>query len=370
MDQDTILEEAPPAAELTVVICSLNGRPGVHRCLHALFTQTVRNRLEIIVVDDGSADGTGELAEAHHVKVVRHPVNRGLAAARNTGLRAASAPIVAFLDDDCEPEPEWAQQLIAGYREDVIGVGGPVVPKIPDSFITGYIERHNPLKPLEFSLAKSDRLCYRFYLYLRRQWKGEESQGLRNVYSFVGANMSFRRQAVIDAGWFDERFRFGSEEGDLCRTLARLFPSSHLVFTPAARVVHHFRPSLRDTLRRSCSYGLGGARLYRKWPNMRPTVFPWPMLVLALLLSSVSFPPLAAVAVTVPQFLYPRSLQTALSQRRADCLIDAYIQLAQEACENIGFIRGIWIFRHLVPVAATDPVKVPAASAAEPEKVQ
>ena len=199
-------------------------------------------------------------------------------------------PIVAFLDDDCEPETKWAEQLIAGYGEDVIGVGGPVLPEAPDSFISGYLERYNPLRPLERSLAKSDKLGYRFYLYLKQQWVPEEAHGQRDVYAFVGANMSFRRQAVIDAGWFDERFRFGSEEGDLCRSLARAFPSGRLVFTPEARVVHHFEPTLRDMLRRSRSYGFGSARLYRKWPNMRPTLFPWPVLVLALLLSSVSFP--------------------------------------------------------------------------------
>jgi GT2 family glycosyltransferase len=357
--------EASPA-ELAVIICSLNGRDGVHRCLHALSEQTIRGRLEIIVVDDGSTDGTGEMARAHDVKVVRHPVNRGLAAARNSGVRAASAPIVAFLDDDCEPEPDWAEELIARYGDGVVGVGGPVLPEVPPSFISGYIKRHNPLKPLEFNLAKSDKIGYRFYLYLKRQWKADEPHGVRDVFSFVGANMSFRRQAVIEAGWFDERFRFGAEEGDLCRSLARVFPSCHLVFTPAARVVHHFEPSLRDTLHRSRSYGLGGARLYRKWPSMRPTLFPYPVLVLALLLSSVSFPLLAVAAVAAPQFLYLRCLRTAWLERRTGCLLDAYIQLAQEACENVGFLRGLWIFRNLAALPASEPAEA-ASSIPVPE---
>ena len=356
-------------ADLAVVICSLNGAAGVHRCLHALSRQTIQDRLEVIVVDDGSTDSTSDVARAHGAIVIRHPVNRGLAAARNSGLRAASAPIVAFLDDDCEPETKWAEQLIAGYGEDVIGVGGPVLPEAPDSFISGYLERYNPLRPLERSLAKSDKLGYRFYLYLKQQWVPEEAHGQRDVYAFVGANMSFRRQAVIDAGWFDERFRFGSEEGDLCRSLARAFPAGRLVFTPEARVVHHFEPTLRDMLRRSRSYGFGSARLYRKWPNMRPTLFPWPVLVLALLLSSVSFPLLAVAAFAAPQFLYPRSLRTVFAQRRVGCLLDAYIQLAQEACENIGFLRGLWVFRHFVPVSADGSATVPSRPAAELEKM-
>jgi glycosyltransferase involved in cell wall biosynthesis len=336
-------------AELAVVICSLNGEAGVDRCLDAVGKQTIRGRLEVIVVDDGSTDGTSGVARAHGAIVIRHRVNRGLAAARNSGVRAATAPIVAFLDDDCEPEPEWAERLIAGYSDGVIGVGGPVLPNGPDSFIVGYLLRHNPLVPLELSLAKSEKLGYRFYLYLKRQWMAEQILGQRNVYALVGANMSFRRQAVIDAGWFDERFVFGGEEGDLCRTMAHVFPTSRLFFTSEARVVHHFEPSLRDTLRRSRSYGLGSARLYRKWPSMRPTFFPWPVLVLALLLSSIAFPLLAVAAVAAPQVLYPATLRTALLQRRVDCLLDAYLHLAKETCGNIGFLHGLWAFRGFVP---------------------
>jgi glycosyltransferase involved in cell wall biosynthesis len=336
---------------LSVVVCSYNGEASIRRCLDALSAQTIHQDLEVIVVDDGSADRTGHVALAHGASVIWHPVNRGLAAARNTGLRAAAAPIVAFVDDDCEPEPEWAQRLLACYggREGVTGVGGPVVPVAPDGFMAGYLQRHNPLRPLELDLARSDKLGYRFFLYLRRQWAAGEAHGQRDVYAFVGANMSFRKDAVIDAGGFDERFRFGAEEGDLCRRLGRLFPASRLVFTPQARVVHHFEPSLRDTLRRSRSYGLGSARLYRKWPGQRPALFPWPVLVLAMLACSVPFPVFAAVAFAAPLVLYPGAARTALSRRRAGCLLDAYIRLAQETCENAGFLRGLWAFRHLVP---------------------
>lgn len=361
-------EEYLAGADLTVVICSLNGEAGVHRCLDALFRQTIQDRIKVIVVDDGSSDGTSDVARAHGATVIRHPVNRGVAAARNSGLRAASTPIVAFLDDDCEPEPKWAERLIAGYTEGVIGVGGSVLPKAHGSFIIRYLERHNPLKPLELNLAKSDKLGYRFYLYLKRQWTSEEAHGQRDVYAFVGANMSFRRQAVIDAGCFDERFCSG-EETDLCRTLAHVLPSSRLLFTPEAQVVHHFEPSLRDTLRRSRWYGLGSARLYRKWPSVLPTFFPWPVLVLALLVSSMAFPLLAAVAVAAPQVLYPGTLRTALSQRRADCLLDAYLQLAQEMCGNIGFLHGLWVFRHFVPQSPGEFANGPAEPAVEVGKV-
>jgi glycosyltransferase involved in cell wall biosynthesis len=360
-------KENMSGADLAVVICSLNGEEGVQRCLAALFRQTIRRRLEVIVVDDGSTDGTSDVARAHGARVIRHPVNRGLAAARNSGIRAASASLVAFLDDDCEPEPEWAERLIGAYSEGVIGVGGPVLPTAPASFATGFLKRHNPLRPLELALAKSNKLSYRFYLYLKQQLTPFEPRDQRAVYALVGANMSFRRQALIDAHWFDERFRFGGEESDLCRTLASVFPTSRLIFTPNARVVHHFEPSLRDILRRSRAYGVGSARLFRKWPSMRPTFFPWPVLVLALLVSSVVFPFLAVVALTLPQLLYPSSLRMALAQRKSACLLDAYVQLAQETYGNIGFLHGLWTFRNFAPLSASQLTNLANPSSVEAE---
>lgn len=345
------------SANLSVVICSLNGAVGVDRCLRALAGQTIRPSLEIIVVDDGSTDATSDVGHAHAAIVIRHAKNLGLAAARNSGLDAATAPIVSFLDDDCEPEPQWAEQILASYEEGVIGVGGPIRPAARNGFMLGYLKRNNPLKPLESNLAESEKLAYRFKLYLERQWKPAEDFSAREVYSLPGANMSFLRQPLMEIGRFDERFQFGGEDQDLCLRLTRKFPSSRIMFAPKAWVVHHFKSSVGDTLRRSRAYGRGSARLYRKWPSMPPTLFPGPAAVLAVLLLSRRRPSLAIVAAIMPQLLYPRGLRNALTSHSRKSLVDAYIQLAQETCGNIGFLEGLWRFRRLF-------------SAAEPEVIQ
>ncbi len=61
---------------LSVVICSRDGAAGVGRCLRALAAQTIRPALEVIVVDDGSADGTGDVARGHGAIVLRHETSR------------------------------------------------------------------------------------------------------------------------------------------------------------------------------------------------------------------------------------------------------------------------------------------------------
>jgi GT2 family glycosyltransferase len=344
--------------DMSVIICSLNGADGVDRCLRALARQTIRAALEPIVVDDGSTDVTSDVGRAHAAVVIRHSANLGLAAARNSGLAAATAPVVAFLDDDCEPEKAWAEQLLAAYQEGVIGAGGPVLPVGPSGLVLGYLDRNNPLKPQEANLGESNRLTYRLMLYLQRQWTQPDEFAARDVYSFPGANMSFLRQALIEVGQFDERFRFGGEDLDVCIRLRRAFPVGRLAFVPEARIAHHFEPAVHDILRRSRAYGRGSARLYRKWPFMQPTLFPGPVVVLALLLLSGRLPALAMAAAIAPHLLYPKGLRQAIAGRSSAGLLDAYIQLAQEACDDIGFLEGLWLFRHLVPEPATSAVQV------------
>jgi glycosyltransferase involved in cell wall biosynthesis len=351
------------SADLSVVICSLNGAAGVDRCLYALAAQK-DVELQVIVVDDGSTDDTSETARAHDgVTVIRHETNRGASAARNTGIRAATAPVVAFLDDDCEPEPEWARELLDAYEDGVIGVGGSIVPCAPAGFMLGYLQRNNPLLPLEMNLARSEKLLYRFYLYVLRQWKPEAHCEKREVYTLVGANMSVARSALRQQG-FDERFRFGAEDLDICLRLSRDFPGGRLIVTPDAVVRHHFVPTLRDTLRRSRSYGRGCARLYRKWPTMRPTIFPGPVLVAALLVASIFFPLLLVAAAVVPLVLYPKGLRLAVTLRRPAAALDGYVQLAEETYGNIGYVQGLWTYRHMVPEPAA-PAAAAAAAAAE-----
>jgi glycosyltransferase involved in cell wall biosynthesis len=334
-------------ADLSVVICSLNGAAGVDRCLAALAAQQ-DVELEVIVVDDGSTDGTSAVAAEHEVTVLRHEVNRGLSAARNTGVRAATAPVVAFLDDDCEPSPGWAREVVGAYADGVIAVGGPAVPCAPAGYMFGFLQRNNPLAPLEMDLARSENLLYRLYRYAARQWSTAQPQGKREIYALLGANMSVRRAAAAVVA-FDERFRFGADDLDFSLQLRRRFPEGRLLLAPGAVVRHNFKSSLRDTLRRSRAYGRGGARLYRKWPSMSPTLMPGPALVLAALVAAVFVPYLLAVAVALPQLMYPKGLRQAVTGRQPACLLDAYVQLAQETCGNAGYLQGLWQYRGLVP---------------------
>jgi glycosyltransferase involved in cell wall biosynthesis len=344
------------SASLSVVIPSLNGASGVERCLRALRAQTAWPDLEVIVVDDGSTDATSQVAAAGGAFVVRHPASRGASAARNSGIAAASAPYVAFLDDDCEPCPEWASRLIANYRDDVVGVGGSLLVCPGPGIVLGHLSRHNPLDPQEMELAVSGSIPYRFWLYLRRQWSSQRRSGSRPVHSMPTANLSVRRDALLGIGGFDERIPgIASEDDDLCYRLRRANPGSQLIFEPAAMVTHYFKPSLRDTLRRRRFYGRGSALMFRKWPQVPPTFFPFPVVVAGILALSVRYPLLLAATAVAPQVFYPQGIRAAIRGGGPACLLDAYLQLLQEACDDAGFVQGLWEFRNLTDQPTTRP---------------
>ncbi|MGE4178041.1 MAG: glycosyltransferase family 2 protein [Thermoleophilia bacterium] len=349
--------------ELSVVICSLNGAPGVARALRSLHGQLPPGALEAVVVDDGSTDDTAAVAAEGGAVVVRHPVNRGLAAARNSGVAAATAPVVAFIDDDCEARPGWARGILAGYdAPDVAGVGGPVHVGGGDGFVLGYLRRHNPLQQLEMELARGDAPALRLWLYLRRQWTEPVRPDRREVFALVGASMSFRREVLEETGGFDERFRFGAEELELCHRVRRLPGARRLVVDGGAAVTHHFAPSLGDTLRRSRSYGRGAARFRAAWPSVSPTVFPAPLVAAGLALLAVRRPWARVAAVIAPQLMLPSGLRAAVRERNPAALLDAYVELMQEAASDWGFARGWWEFRDLEPAVDAAPA-APVAEA-------
>ena len=172
--------------------------------------------------------------------------------------------------------------------------------------------------------------------------------------------MSFRREALLDVAGFDERFRFGAEDTDLCLRWRRAGQAG-LVFDPNVEILHHFTATLRDSLRRSRSYGNGVARLYRKWPSLSLTIFPGPLAALCLLLAAAWFPVCLLMTAMLPLALYPKAVLAAVLRRRLLCLADAYVQLLQEAAHDWGYLHGLWRYRHLSPETSAALVVTPTA---------
>lgn len=131
-------EHRPSEPRLSVIVPSCNREAELSRCLAGLAAQTLpRAQLEVLVVDDSGATDTGDPRSSdlglEHLRFLRHPKNLGAAAARNSGARTAEAPFLAFLDDDCVPEPDWAAEMLASFsRSDGAALAGHVVIAAPE----------------------------------------------------------------------------------------------------------------------------------------------------------------------------------------------------------------------------------------------
>ena len=224
------------APRVSVVIPTYNRVDMLVSCLRALQAQRVaRADYEVVVVDDGSTDGTRDALRewtpsAEMALRACSRANGGPAAARNDGIRLARGALIAFVDDDCLPEPDWLQHLIAALPPDArcAGIGGRIV-------------------------GESNVLVARYV-----DWRGlsEHQRSPEGINYLVTANALFHKHCLLEVGGFDERFRSaGGEDPELARRLrARGY---YLMATERALVVHRHRETLRGFVDMAMRYGRG-----------------------------------------------------------------------------------------------------------------
>ena len=115
---------------ISVAVSTYNRAERLERLVTALAAQDIEEPFEVVIADDGSTDDTwGELArlaDDHDLSLrpLRIEVNQGAAHGRNAAWRAAKAPLIAFTDDDCRPDPGWLRGLVAAFDDDVDVVQG------------------------------------------------------------------------------------------------------------------------------------------------------------------------------------------------------------------------------------------------------
>lgn len=218
---------------VSVVIPTLRGRQWLPDCIAALRAQTLPARdVEIIVVDNASADGTREwLASQPDLRVIRNDVNTGFAAACNQGIRASDAPFVALLNDDTQPEAEWLAALVRAMTRDESRATNPQSKIGSAASLMLYADWPGVVQSAGISMDRAaiawDRLGGH---------PVHEAQQPCEVFGASGGACLYRRAMLDEIGLLDERFFAYLEDVDLAWRAQRVGWCCRYV--PQARVLH------------------------------------------------------------------------------------------------------------------------------------
>lgn len=224
---------------ITVIVCSYNGSATIRECIEGVLAIDYP-KFDVVVVNDGSKDNLASIVSEYPVKLIT-TINKGLSSARNTGMKNAKGEIIAYIDDDAYPDPQWLRYLAYAYHtSDHACIGGPNIAPYDDPFISTCVA-NAPGGPVH--VLETDEIAEHV----------------------PGCNMSFRKDALMNIGGFDPVYRNAGDDVDVCW---RIQQSGRTIgFHPSAVVWHHRRNSFKAYWKQQKGYGKAEALLEAKWPE-------------------------------------------------------------------------------------------------------
>lgn len=225
---------------VTVIIPVKDRARELAECLQSLVGQDYpKERMEIIVVDDGSTDETVEVASSFSCKLLTNKRTQGQSLCRNRGAAAARGEILAFIDSDCVAGNDWLRQLVPYFQWEQVGaVGGYVDGYFEQSSLDRYEKAYSPLNMGKHIFYSTDD---------------------RSTFYVPTCNLLVRRSLYLDNGGISEALHVG-EDVDFCW---RMRSRGHfLLYVPVGVVLHKHRNCLTRMLKRRADYGTSEALLY------------------------------------------------------------------------------------------------------------
>jgi GT2 family glycosyltransferase len=250
---------------ISVVVVTWNRRDLLRSCLQSLTRQKLEQPFEVVVVDNGSDDGSPEMAlqeftgnAAFRLKLIRNQVNRGFCAGNNQGFRASDSEFVALLNNDAEAEPDWLSALGRAFE------GGPEVGMAASKILV----HEDP--------GRIDKVGHLIYPdgQNRGRGSGELDAGqfdrIEEVLWPDGCAAMYRRAMLDQIGGFDEDFFAYADDAEL--GLRARIAGWKCLYMPAARVRHH----------RGATLGVRSERrlvlIERNRVLLAAKLFPWSLL--------------------------------------------------------------------------------------------
>lgn len=238
LDLSLPLPKSPP--RFSVIICTRNGHQRLPECIAACQSLNYPD-YEIIVVNDGSTDGTeAYLSQQENIRTFSIPPC-GLSAARNFGAEKATGEIFAYTDDDCQPDQNWLAWLACAYQDSShAAIGGPNLSPVPDT-LANALTTVAPGAPTHVMLTDTE------------------------AEHLPGCHLSVRRAAFEVIGGFDARFHTAGDDVDFCWRLRDA--GFTLGFAAASFVWHDRRATVWKYLKQQMGYGAAEAQLFQKHPH-------------------------------------------------------------------------------------------------------
>ncbi len=221
------LQEPADQVAVSIIIPTYNNLELTQNCLESIWEHTPPRLYELIVVDNGSEDGTGEfledLAAAGRVRLIANPTNLGYARACNQGARPARGELLVMLNNDTLATPGWLEALLEGLGGDdrVAAVGAKLL--YPDDSV-----QHAGV-----AINQAGKV-YHLYRHFHRDHPAVNKR--REFQVVTGACLLIRRSVFFQEGLFDENFQNGFEDVDLCFRLKQ--SGYRIVYNPQSVVYH------------------------------------------------------------------------------------------------------------------------------------
>jgi glycosyltransferase involved in cell wall biosynthesis len=230
---------------VSVVVIVLNRAKKIGACLDSLVRQTYpKDRFEIVVVDNGSTDGTVEIVKSYPVRLIHEPV-RGYSPARNSGVRAARGEMVAFTDSDCMAAPDWIVELVKPFADPKVGVVGGSVQTYSEepTMVENFIESAGFVGPPQCDM--------------------------NGIFPFIiTANAAYRRKTLVEAGLFNTSLP-SCEDVDMSRTV-QVMLGQRAQLVPTAIVYHWHRQDVAALVKMMRRNGYGEMIMASRWKDQDP----------------------------------------------------------------------------------------------------
>jgi len=224
--------------DVSVVIVNWNTRRLLRNCIRSIYENVNGLKYEILVVDNGSSDGSADMVKRTFtgVKLIVNKENRGFATANNQGILAAQGRYVLLLNSDTEVLPDCFEKAVdfADSHSNSAVVGCRVLN--PDKSLQPTCFMFPSVFNMALSVSYLYKLLPRSSFFSRESMGQWDRQDIREVDVVTGCFMLVRAQAIREVGRMDERFFMYAEETDWCYRFKQAGWS--IMFTPDCEIIH------------------------------------------------------------------------------------------------------------------------------------